>query len=187
LAAKEFEYDVRFTGVGTARNALSHFPHFLDEHPKFQSLGYATQVAVFTKPHPRLISRTIPEWGALPIKRHFTYERNIFTPYPPGPDDLVSSLGAMWRQFRPEYSMRTRKIEPSSWAEAFGATHSEKAGILTCQLAVERLWGMDYSLSKLCRFNEKVFLELTEKLDGRVFDRGLPLRPRLFLRVLRGY
>lgn len=90
----------------------------------------------------------------------------------------------MWRQFRPEYSVRTRKIEPSSWAEAFGAIHLEKAGILTCQLALERLWGMDYSLSKLCRFNEKVFLELTEKLDGRVFDRGPPPPPYSYICVL---
>ena len=103
---------------------------------------------------------------------HLSYERNIFTSYPPDPDNIAFSLGAMGRQLCPDYSMRHRRIEPSRCAEAFGATHSTEAGVLTCQVALTKLWGMDYSLSKLCRFNEKVFLELGERLDGRVFDRG---------------
>ena len=78
----------------------------------------------------------------------------------------------MWRQFRPDYSVRHGKIEPSRWAEAFGATHSEEAGVLTCQIALHQLWEMDYSLSKLCRFNKNVFLALGERLVGRVFDQG---------------
>lgn len=48
--------------------------------------------------------------------------------------------------------------------------------MLTCQFAVEKLWGMDYSLSKLCRFNDRLFFALTEKLDGRVFERGNSFR-----------
>ena len=103
---------------------------------------------------------------------HLSYERNIFTPYPPGPDNIASSFGAMWRQFRPDYSVRHGKIEPSRWAEAFGATHSEEAGVFTCHIALDKLWEMDYSLSKLCRFNKNVFLALGERLVGRVFDQG---------------
>lgn len=66
-------------------------------------------------------------------------------------------------------------METSTMAEAFGASHSEKAGVLTCQLAVEKLWGLYYSLSKICRFNDKIFFEVAEKLDGRVFERGTSL------------
>ena len=84
----------------------------------------------------------------------------------------------MWRQFRPEFNVAQSKYSPSPAAKIFGGVYIESDDdILSCQIALDKLWDLNYSVGKLCRFNKDVFLEETRKLDGRAFDRGIPSFP----------
>jgi len=176
-AAAKFGYEVTFTGVGTPENALNESSELLDRFAQFQTLGYCTQIAVFTRSTPRVISSsTAPNWGNIEIVARLTYPCNIFTEYPPHSDTIATSLGAMWRQFRPEFNVIQSKYSPSPAAKIFGGVYIESDGdILICQIALDKLWDLNYSVGKLCRFNKDVFLEETRKLDGKAFDRGIPL------------
>ena len=182
-AAANFDYEVSFTGVGTPQNALSESSDLFNRFPHFQTLGYCTQIAVFTRSEPRIISSLAPNWGNLQTVTHLIYPCNIFTAYPPDPETIATSLGAMWRQFRPEYHVFELKYSPSRAAKIFGGVYIESDDdVLTCRIAVDKLWDLDYSVGKLCRFNKDVFLKEASKLDGKVFDRGIhPLLSGLIL------
>jgi len=174
-AATNFGYEVSFTGVGTPQNALNKSSDLLNQFPHFQTLGYCTQIAVFTRSPQRIISSLAPNWGTLEIVARLIYPCNIFTAYPPDPDTIATSLGSMWGQFRPEYNIVELKYSPSPAAKIFGAVYIESDDdVLTCQITVHKLWDLDYSVGKLCRFNKDVFLKEAWKLDGKVFDRGIP-------------
>jgi hypothetical protein len=175
-AAAKFGYDVAFTGVGTPQNAVNESSELLDQFPRLQTLGYCTQIAVFTRSTPRTISSsTPPNWGNIEVVARLNYPCNIFTPYPPDLDTIATSLGAMWRQFRPEFNITQSKYSPSSAAKIFGGLYMESDDDrLSCQIALNKLWDLNYSVGKLFRFNKDVFFEETRKLDGRAFDRGIP-------------
>jgi hypothetical protein len=80
----------------------------------------------------------------------------------------------MWRQFRPEFTNDSKeKFTPSPSPKFFGGIYSESDKILTFQLPLDKLWDINYSVQKLCRFNQEIFYEQSEKLDGNVFDRGI--------------
>lgn len=173
-AAQEFGYDVSFTGVGTPQNALSRFPELLHQYPDFLTLGYCTQVALFIRVPPRNIPSALPGWGSLDIISHHCYERNVFTPFPPASETLATSVGAIWRQFRPEFSGRFPSgFKPSSSGTIFGGVYTETdEGTVVCRISIEKLWDINYFLGKLFRFNKMVFLKVGESLDGMEYDRG---------------
>jgi hypothetical protein len=167
-----FGYEVSFTGVGTAENALRDSSELLDQFPAFLTAGYCTQIAIFTRIIPRIISSSTPQWGTLEIVTRLIYPCNIFTEYPPNPDTIATSLGSMWRQFRPEINIDS-KFTPSPTAKIFQGVHFECDDVLICQLAVDKLWDLNYSVGKLCRFNKNVFTDQVEKIEGKSFDRGI--------------
>lgn len=179
-AAENFGYEVIFTGVGTPQNALNESSELLDQFPQFQTLGYCTQIAVFTRSTPRIISSTTPpNWGNIEVVARLVYPCNIFIAYPPDPDTIATVLGGMWRQFRPEFNIRQSNYILSPATKIFGGVHVESGDdIVSCQIALDRVWDLNYSVEKLCRFNKEVFLEETGKLDGRAFDRGIPRFPK---------
>jgi hypothetical protein len=172
-----FGYDVTFTGVGTAHNALNEFPEVVDQY-QFSKVGYCSQIAIFTLPS--LVPIPIPvssvwTWGDLEVVSHFHCPCNVFTEYPPLPETIATSLGSMWRQFRPEYnSLNTRLgFIASPIARISGGIYFDSEEVLVCKVAVDKLWDLNYEVEKLCRFHKDVFLLVGKKLDGKTFDRGI--------------
>jgi hypothetical protein len=161
-------------GVGTPQNALHGCPELLDQYPHFLALGYCTQAALFTRTSPRTIQSSTPEWGTLETVFHHQYLRNIFTPFPPDLDTLATSLGAMWRQFRPEFSSQyPGGFKSSSSGSMFGGVYTETdEDTVVCKIGIDKLWDVNYFLGKLFRFNKTVFSKIGESLDGMAFDRG---------------
>ena len=78
----------------------------------------------------------------------------------------------MWRQFRPEFPPFTTNYIPAVAAKLFDGVYVESDDLLICQVSVDKLWELNYAVSKLCRFNKKVFSKLVGDLDGKAFDRG---------------
>jgi len=87
---------------------------------------------------------------------------------------MANLLGGMWRQFCPEYHARNRQsvFHASSAAKIVDAIYFEQDESIVCQISLAKLWGFNYSLGKLCRFNEEVFIEVGGKLLNREYDRG---------------
>ena len=171
-----FGYDVTFTGVGTAQNALNMCPEQLDQFPSFAELGFCTQIAIFSRFNPRKIAPTHPlPWGTLHMIADLQYPRNVLTPYPPNPNDIATSLGKMGEFFFPEFdSDGTFNFEPSPMASSLGRIYCESEDFVVYQVPIQKLWDCFYSLQKLCRFNKDVFLNASKVLHGRKFDRGIP-------------
>jgi len=189
MAACEFGYNVSFTGVGTPQNALNRCPELLHQYPEFLTFGYCTQVAIFVRAAFRCIPAAIPEWNSLEIVSHRRYERNVFTPYPPSSETLATSVGAMWRQFRPDFGSRYPSgFQPSSSGTIFGGVYSENdEGLVVCWISIEKLWDLNYFLGKLFRFNKIVFQNVGEDLNGMVYDRGTLVSRSQAKTRIRGY
>lgn len=169
-----------FTGVGTPHNALNGNLDFFDHHPQLLTVGYCTQIGIFTRAAPRVTLSTSVHWGNFQVVTHLHYPCNIFTPYPPDPDTIAASFGAVWRLFRPETItlLSDPHFRPSSVAKICGGVYFESEDGLVFQVSVDKLWDLNYSLRKLCRFDREVFTKAAENLDGMVFDRGIiPINP----------
>lgn len=139
-------------------------------------MGFCTQIAVFTRPSPRTVtfSQAI-NWGSLAVVSHFHYPCNVFTKFPPDPEVVALSLGGMWRQFRPHATSQYRSSRNSSPAvKVYGAKYYELDNMV-CEVDTSKLWDLNYSLQKLCRFDKCVFMKAGQTLEGRTFDRGLPI------------
>ena len=104
----------------------------------------------------------------------------MFTPYPPDLETLTTSLGAMWRQFRPEFSSQYPSgFRSSSSGSVFGAVYTETdEDTVVCKIGIDKLWDFNYFLGKLFRFNKTTFSKVGDGLDGMAFDRGTILRVR---------
>ena len=174
-AACDFGYNVSFTGVGTPKNALRGCAGLLHQFPHFLTAGYCSQVAVFRRALTQPEQILTPEWGGLEIIFHRLYERNVFTPYPPDPESIATPFGAVWRQFRPEFSSQyPAGFKPSFSGSTFGGVYTETdEDSVVCQIRIEKLWDVIYTLGKLCRFNKTMFMKVGENLEGMAFDRGI--------------
>ena len=176
-AAEKFDYAVSFTGVGTAYNALNQNLSVLERFPNLRSTGYCTQAAVFTACSRGVqLNQTTATWSWKNIDTilHAHYPRNIWTEYPPSSETIASSLGAMWRHFRPEYHARNTQsgFHASPVAKMLGSVYFEEEGLLVCQVSIEKLWSFNYPLGKLCRFNKDIFMEIGKRILNRTYDRG---------------
>jgi hypothetical protein len=142
----------------------------------FEILGCCTQIAVFTEATPRSMPIAIPpSWRSLETVTYLHYPCNIFTGYPPDPSTIATILGGLWRQLRPEYNPDVSGYVPSPMVKLFDGVFFETEDVLVCQITLQRLWDLNYSVQKLCRFNMEIFLKVSKSLDGNVYDRGVLL------------
>jgi hypothetical protein len=159
--------------VGTPQNALAGSPEILSQFPHFLNIGYCTQIAIFTRSLPRAIIDTTPSWGTLEVIINLQYPANMLTTYPPSSETIASSIGDLWRQFRPDYNARHKRgFIASAMARIVNGDYHESQDVLVCQIPLEKLYDMNYNLQKLCHFNKGVFEQVAQDLDGQSFDRG---------------
>jgi len=172
MASSRFGYDVSFAGVGSPQNALRKASELYDQFPHFLDVGYCTQIAIFTRSPSQTISLSpITNWGSLTVISFFHYPCNIFTKYPPDPENIASSLGGMWRQFRPQYQPRTGSaFEPSQAAKIYEGKYIQLQHSVVCQVDIDNLWDLSYPLQKVCRFDRDVYSEVGKGLDGKEFN-----------------
>jgi hypothetical protein len=170
-AALDFDYSVSFSGVGTPKNAIAGFPQILDRFPHLLNIGYCTQTAVFTRAASRAITPMSPSFGPLEVLWNHQYPANMITAYPPDSTTIATSLGDIWRQFRPVYS-RSEGFSASSLSRVLNGKLIQTKEELICRIPVEKLYDVNYNIQKLCHFNKDVFLQVGHTLGGQTFDRG---------------
>jgi hypothetical protein len=98
----------------------------------------------------------------------------MITTYPPDSSTIATSIGDVWRQFRPEYNAHDTRsgFIASAMSRVIGGEYHEDEEVLVCRVLVEKLYDMNYTLQRLCHFNKEVFMKVGQDLVGQNFDRG---------------